>query len=116
MLDKSLKTKFGKISRLFFLSEDLGGCTLLSHTKTNPVKNECSFLSINHIGWKSCQRGTALSQHHPTEVQRSELFQQPPCGDFKSTFKTFFVLPCPGTCIKSLKKFKTIKQEKRKHI
>lgn len=47
MLDKSLKTKFRKLSRLFFLSEDLGGRTLLSHTKTNPVKtNAAFFLSI----------------------------------------------------------------------
>lgn len=61
MLGKSLKTKFGTLSRSFFFSEDLGGCTLLSHTKTNPVKtNAAFFLSILSDG-RAAREGQLLA-------------------------------------------------------
>lgn len=61
MLDESLKTKFGKLSRLFFSSEDLGGCTLLFPSKTNSVKtNAAFFLSIISDG-RAAREGQILA-------------------------------------------------------
>lgn len=61
MLDKSLKTKFGKVSRLFFLSEDLGGCTLLSHTKSNPVKTNAAFFLSVVLDGRAAREGQLLA-------------------------------------------------------